>query len=721
MITEGEIDSLVNFKQPHPNTILGPHPAKKRTEIIAFLPLATEAHVQLGNDRLKMTELRDKVFKVHVPGTEKLTEYILEFADGSGDVHRKHDPYAFDPLIVDNDIFMFKKGELMPSYTVFGAHRAEIKGVSGVVFRVWAPTARAVSVVGDFNRWLEGSYPMNNVLDSGIWELFAPDIESGELYKFAVKSDIDGSVILKADPYAFRTQLRPDNASIIDLEPYNWGDGDWLKRRGSNIFQSPLSIYEVHLGSWRREDGKFMNYRDLASLIARHCKNLGFNCIELLPVMEHPLDDSWGYEVTSYFSPTSRHGSPSDFKFFVDTMHQNGLRVILDWVPAHFPADEFGLAVFDGTHLYEHRDPRRGKHPDWGTLIFNYSKTEVRNFLMSSAYFWLREFHADGLRIDAVSSMLYLDYSRRPGEWIPNKYGGNENLEAIDFIRDLNNMVHREFPGAVSIAEESTAWGGVTAPPEKGGLGFDFKWNMGWMHDSLLYFSRDPIYRRYHQGELSFSMVYAYSERYILPLSHDEVVHGKGSLFGKMPGDSWQKYANLRLCFAYMFTFPGKKLLFMGSELAPEREWDFAGQLDWDARDRDGEKGITKLLRDLNFLYMNNPCLSAGDTNSWGFEWIDYSDSENSVISYIRYEESKQSMVICAFNFTPTPRYDYRIGVPSAGDYSELMNTDSSFYGGSNVGNLGHVSADKISMHGREFSVSLTLPPLAAVVLSRVR
>ncbi len=717
MISEGQMDSVVLFNLQHPRSILGPRSRNGKTEIIAYLPLAVNARVVSGNKRHRMEELRDKIYRASIQGTLAGGDYEIEFEDESGYTHRRHDPYAFESTISDDDLYLFKRGELHYSYRTLGAHTLDRDGIHGTVFRVWAPNARGVSVVGNFNHWTVGCNPMENVQESGIWELFIPDIGGGELYKFAVKSATDGQILMKVDPYAFRMELRPHNASVVYDEQYDWNDTIWMNSRCESYQTEPVAIYEVHLGSWKKEKGEFMNYREIAPLLLEHLRKTGFNFVELMPVMEHPLDASWGYQVTNYYSPSSRNGTPSDFRYFVDFMHQNGIGVVLDWVPAHFPADDFGLSMYDGTHLYEHEDPRRGQHPDWGTLIFNYTRNEVHNFLFSNAIYWVEEFHADGLRIDAVSSMLYLNYSRKDGEWLPNEYGGNENLEAIEFLRNINDTVHSKCPGIMMVAEESTAWPGVTRSTQAGGLGFDFKWNMGWMHDTLSYFAEDPVHRKYHQNELTFAMWYAFNEDFMLPISHDEVVHGKGSLYGKMPGDPWRKFANVRLCLAYMYSFPGKKLLFMGSEIAQEREWDYAGEIDWSLLENEENSGIVSLVSDLNRVYRNTPSMYEQDCNSNGFEWIDFSDAENSVISFIRYGTNRDDFTVCVFNFTPVPRHDYRIGVPKGGNYREVINTDSEFYGGSGQGNYGSREADNIMQHGRDHSLNLTLPPLGALIL----
>ncbi len=715
-MSEGDIDNVVLFNLQHPHSILGPKVRDGGTEVYSYLPLAVSASVIAGGKEYRMEELRDRLFMARVPGKLKGPDYVISLTAEDGSVRTRHDPFAFPVTMSDDDLYLFKRGDLHYSYRTMGAHIAELEGMKGTVFRVWAPNAASVSVIGDFNGWKIGCTPMDNVQESGIWEIFVPDVGNGGLYKFAIKSSTDGNVMMKTDPYAFRTELRPSNASVISVADYEWSDSEWVRKREPDYDKSPISVYEVHLGSWRRRNGVFMNYREIAPLLLDHIRNLGFNYIELLPVMEHPLDASWGYQVTNYYAPTSRFGTPSDFKFFMDFMHRNGIGVILDWVPAHFPADDFGLALYDGSHLYEHEDPKKGRHPDWGTLIFNYARNEVYNFLMSNAIYWIDEFHADGLRIDAVSSMLYLDYSRKNGEWSPNQYGGNENLEAVSFIRSLNDLVHDSFPGVLMIAEESTAWPGVTRNTKAGGLGFDLKWNMGWMHDSLHYFSLDPVYRKYNQNELTFSMWYAFNERFILPVSHDEVVHGKGSLIGKMPGDTWRKLANARLFFTYMFTFPGKKLLFMGAEMGQEREWNFDGELDWQLYEKGSNAGLSNLLRDLNALYVQNACLRDGDFDGSLFEWIDFSDSDNSVISFVRHSSDRKAFILSVFNFTPVPRHGYRIGVPEDGEYTEVLNTDAEDYSGSGQGNLGKVVSEPVDSHGRKWSVSLTLPPLGALI-----
>jgi 1,4-alpha-glucan branching enzyme len=591
--------------------------------------------------------------------------------------------------------------------------------VEGVLFAVWAPNAERVSVVGDFNGWDGRAHPMRVRGGSGVWELFVPDIGTGDYYKFEIR-DRSGNIHVKIDPYANAFQQRPETAGrICAKSSFQWGDQTWLAARAEADWQrAPMSVYEVHLGSWRRDaDGEFLGYRELAEQLARYVLEMGFTHIELLPVTEHPLDDSWGYQATGYFAPTSRFGTPDDFRWFVDHMHRMGIGVILDWVPAHFPRDTFALARYDGSALYEHADPRLGEHRDWGTLIFNYGRNEVQNFLLSSALYWLDEMHLDGLRVDAVASMLYLDYSRNEGEWIPNKHGGNENLEAVDFLRRLNTVTHEQHPGSLMIAEESTAWQAVSRPTYVGGLGFSMKWNMGWMHDTLSYMSKDPVYRHYHHDLLTFGLVYAFSENFVLPFSHDEVVHGKLSILDRMPGDDWQKFASLRLLYSFMFTYPGKKLLFMGCELGQGREWDFAGELDWYLSDRPQHQGVQRIVADLNRLYRSQPALHELDFKGEGFEWIDCHDSSQSVLSYLRKDRSGRKVVTAVFNFTPVPRSDYRIGVPLPGFYREAINSDAAVYGGSNLGNQGGVESEPVTWMGRPHSILITVPPLGAVVL----
>jgi 1,4-alpha-glucan branching enzyme len=623
-------------------------------------------------------------------------------------------------ILTDLDLHLFNEGNHYRIYEKLGSHAATIDGAAGLHFAVWAPNADRVSVVGDFNRWDGRANICEPVASSGIWATFVPGLGYGEKYKYEVRSR-SGALVLKADPYARRFEVPPRSATIAwDASGYRWGDAEWLAARAARTehLDEPVSVYEVHLGSWRRGLGNEpLTYRDLAEQLVPYVTDLGYTHVELLPVMEHPFTGSWGYQVTGFFAPTSRFGAPEDFKFFVDACHQAGLGVLLDWVPGHFPKDGYGLIQFDGTALYEHLDPRLGEHRDWGTLIFNYGRHEVRNFLLSNALFWLDEYHADGLRVDAVASMLYLDYSRKEGQWVPNRYGGRENIEAIDFIRQLNIVVHEQFPGAMMVAEESTAWPAVSRPVYTGGLGFTFKWNMGWMHDMLRYMSKDPVFRKWQHNDITFSMLYAYTENFMLPFSHDEVVHGKGSMVGKMPGDMWQKFANLRALYGYMFGHPGKKLMFMGGEFGQTREWNHDYSLDWHLLQYRDHQGLQQLVRDLNRLYRTEPSLHDLDVRPEGFSWIDCNDHESSVVSFVRRSADPADFTLFVLNFTPVVRYDYRLGVPEAGHYREVINTDAEVYGGSNVGNAGGVDAEDVQKHGYEHSVSLVLPPLACLVL----
>ncbi len=718
------LGGIARFDESAPHGVLGPVPVGEgRYRITAYLPLAKSAWLEMGGEKcssLEETQV-DGIYTAEVDYDIAEQNYVVCFEDQSGYTHRREDPYAFPPELSEFDIFLYKKGELYRSYETLGAHLETRNGVNGTRFVVWAPAAASVSVIGDFNHWTAGMHPMSNVGGSGLWELFIPRVGQGEVYKFALKPASGGRIREKADPYAFNMEVRPRTGSIVVDLGHNWKDGKWMAGRAKkNPRSEAVSIYEVHLGSWKKpgEHG-FYGLREIGESLVEYCSDMGFTHIELMPIMEHPFDGSWGYQVINYFAPTSRYGSPEDFMWFMDLCHSKGIGVILDWVPAHFPDDEYGLALFDGTHLYDHEDPRLGQHPDWGTRIFNYSRPEVRSFLISNAMFWAEMYHADGIRIDAVSSMLYLDYSRNSGEWIPNKYGGRENLEAIEFLRAVNRNLHDEFPGMITVAEESTAWGGVTRPTELGGLGFDFKWNMGWMHDTLYYFSKDPVYRKFEHGKLTFSIWYAFSENFILPFSHDEVVHLKGSLYSKMPGDRWQKFANLRLCYMYMFASPGKKLLFMGDEFGQEKEWSEATQLSWELAEEDKGKRLTKLVSDLNALYSGSKELYSLDSDGKGFQWIDYNDSSQSVISFIRTDGVAGHGLLFVFNFTPIPRHRYTIGVPWDGEYMEVMNTDSVNYGGSGICNEGDVRAMKRPFHGRPFSIEVTLPPLAGIALKK--
>jgi 1,4-alpha-glucan branching enzyme len=634
------------------------------------------------------------------------------------------DVHTGDRVLTDVDLYLFGEGTQLRAQDKLGAHKMTIAGMAGVHFAVWAPNADAVSVIGDFNGWDARVHVMRPLDSSGVWEVFVPGARDGERYKFQIRAK-SGEILQKSDPYGVAFEVPPSSASIVrDLSAYQWRDHEWMTQRPGRggWLDRPMAVYEVHPGSWARvpeEGSRFLTYRELAHRLVPYVKDLGFTHVELLPVMEHPFSGSWGYQVLGFFAPTSRFGPPEDFKLFVDTCHQAGLGVILDWVPGHFPKDEHGLARFDGTALYEHEDPRQGEHQDWGTLIFNYGRHEVRNFLLSNALFWLSEYHVDGLRVDAVASMLYLDYSRKNGEWIPNRFGGRENLEAISFLQQLNSLTHAEHPGTMTAAEESTAWPGVSRPVHLGGLGFTYKWNMGWMHDILQYVREDPIHRRWHHQLVTFSALYMHTENFILPFSHDEVVHGKGSLLDKIPGDVWQKYATLRTLFGYLYGHPGKKLLFMGSELGPWREWNHDRSLDWHLLDDPAHAGLRRYVQDLNRHYATEPALHQVDFEGAGFQWIDCNDSENSVVSIARFARDRRDHVVMVFNFTPVPREGYRIGVPAAGFYAEILNSDSADYGGSNMGNLGGVATEPVAAHGFEQSIRLTVPPLGCLLLKR--
>ncbi|HSL17032.1 MAG TPA: 1,4-alpha-glucan branching protein GlgB [Methylomirabilota bacterium] len=628
--------------------------------------------------------------------------------------------------LTDYDVHLFSEGSHYRAWEKLGAHLCTRDGAAGTAFAVWAPNAARVAVIGDFNGWDDQRHLLEPLGGSGIWHGFVEGVGVGALYKYAIRSSVGGYRTEKTDPYGFACEIRPATASMVwDLAGYEWGDDEWLAGAAErHAADAPMSVYEVHLGSWARipEDGdRWLTYRELAPRLADYVTEMGFTHVELLPVSEHPLDASWGYQTVGYFAPTSRFGTPDDFRSLVDTLHQAGIGVILDWVPAHFPRDAHGLGYFDGTHLYEHADPRQGEQRDWGTFVFNYGRREVVNFLISNALFWLEVYHVDGLRVDAVASMLYLDYSRREGEWIPNRYGGRENLEAVDFLKRFNEVVYGEHPRAVTVAEESTAWPMVSRPTYLGGLGFGLKWNMGWMHDTLTYLSHDPVHRPYHHGKLTFSLLYAFSESFVLPLSHDEVVHGKGSLLGKMPGDDWQKRANLRLLFGWMFTHPGKKLLFMGGEIGQWREWSHDRSLDWHLLDDPAHRGIQRWVRDLNTTLRAEPALHQLDDAPEGFAWIDCNDAEQSVLAYLRRGRSGGDEVVCVANFTPVPRHNYRVGVPGGGDWDEILNSDAELYGGSGMGNLGTVAAAPVGAHGHLHSLNLVLPPLAVLAFRRSR
>jgi 1,4-alpha-glucan branching enzyme len=702
-----------------PHQVLGAHESNGGVVVRTYRPDARAVRIQPAGVE---AELKDPagLWEALLPKAKLPLDYELEVEYPDGNTFTVRDPYAFLPTLGDLDLHLIGEGRLEQLYSKLGAHVGEIDGVAGTAFAVWAPNAKSVSLVGDFNSWDGRLHPMRSLGGSGIWELFVPDVAEGTKYKFEIRTQ-DNRLRIKADPLAFATEHPPANASVVYRSGHDWADADWLAERARHdALRSPMSIYEVHLGSWRRNplDGnRSLNYLELADELSDYVSDLGFTHVELMPVMEHPFAGSWGYQVTGYFAPTSRFGSPDDFRCFVDRLHRNGVAVLLDWVPAHFPRDDWALALFDGTHLFEHSDPRRGAHPDWGTLIFNLSRDEVRNFLLANGLYWLKEHHADGLRVDAVASMLYLDYSRKEGEWTPNAFGGRENLEAVDFLKRMNETVYGEVPGVTTAAEESTAWPGVSRPTYLGGLGFGFKWNMGWMHDTLTYFQKNPVYRRFHHHTLTFSLMYAFSENFILPLSHDEVVHGKRSLLDKMPGDRWQKFANLRALYAYMWAHPGKKLLFMGGELGEWDEWNYDGSLHWNLLEYAEHQGVHSLIRDLNRIYREQPALYEVDFEPSGFRWLEANDASNNVLAFARLDAQGERPVVCVLNLSPVPRYDYRVGMPSCCRWTELLNTDSGHYSGSGVGNLGGVEAEPVPWHDQPFSALLTLPPLGAVWL----
>ncbi|HEY7464371.1 MAG TPA: 1,4-alpha-glucan branching protein GlgB [Candidatus Limnocylindria bacterium] len=700
-----------------PHAILGLHGGEHGSVVRAFHPEATGVELLTGGAATPMDSLGNGLWAAAselTPGSA----YRLRFRFGDGNTWERDDPYRFLPTLGELDLHLIGEGRHERLWEVLGAHPRTVDGVAGVAFAVWAPNARSVRVVGDFDRWDGRLFPMRSLGASGVWELFVPGIGPGELYKFEVLG-ADGRLRTKADPLSFAQQVRPETASRVwDIgSDDGWTDADWMARRAaSDAYRQPMAIYEVHLGSWMRNaDGSWLGYRQAGERLAEHCRRFGFTHVELLPVAEHPFDGSWGYQVTGYYAPTARFGSPDDFRAMVDALHGEGIGVIVDWVPAHFPNDDFALREFDGTPLYEHADPQRGQHPDWGTLIFDYGRPEVRNFLVANALFWLDRYHVDGLRVDAVASMLYLDYSRKAGDWQPNQYGGNENLEAIAFLREMNEKVYGRYPGAFTVAEESTAFPGVSRPTYLGGLGFGFKWDMGWMHDTLAYFREDPVHRRFHHNRLTFRGLYLQTEHFVLPLSHDEVVHGKGSLLNKMPGDEWQRFANLRCVVANMYAQPGKKLLFMGSELAPWTEWSHDRPLDFALADEPMRAGFARFLADLGALYLATPALWAADPDPDTFAWIDAADVESSVYSWIRRAGDRLAVIVQ--NLTPVPRQAYRLGVPRAGHWDEVLNSDSEHYGGSNLGNLGGLQAEQQPWHGQPASVELTLPPLATLVL----
>jgi 1,4-alpha-glucan branching enzyme len=718
-----EIARLVVGEHDEPHRLLGVRPGKRRGKegvvARAFHPDAVDAAL-VRPDCPPVAMKRTGgggLFTAFLPGAELPIAYRVRYRFSDGHTWEQEDPYRFLPTLGDTDLHLFNEGNHRRLWECMGAHVRTIDGVEGVSFAVWAPNAWRVSVVGDFCGWNGRRYPMRRMGSAGVFELFIPGLRAGELYKYEIKTR-SGDIRLKTDPFAFAMEHPPGTAARVDHSTHAWGDQEWMAaRRSRDWAREPMAIYEVHLGSWaRHEDGRVLNYREIAPRLVAHVQRFGFTHIEPMPLAEHPFGGSWGYQVSGYYAPTARYGSPDDFRYFIDYCHQHGIGVIVDWVPAHFPKDDFALRRFDGTALYEHEDPRVGEHPDWGTLVFNYGRHEVRNFLIANALYWLKELHVDGLRVDAVASMLYLDYSRKEGEWVPNKYGGRENLEAIHLIHTLNETVRVEAPGSIMVAEESTAWGGVTRPVEEGGLGFTFKWNMGWMHDTLLYFSKEAIHRKYHHHELTFAMIYEHTERFIMPLSHDEVVHGKRALLEKMPGDLWQKFANLRALLAYQYTRPGKILLFMGTELAPWYEWNYVWPLDWSLAQHPERSALQRFMEDLGRLYHETPCLWRSDPDPATYSWIDCHDSDNSVFSYFRRDGDDYLVVV--LNLTPVARGGYRIGVPLGGRYVERLNSDDPRYHGSGYATYREAHSDAIPWQGFEQSLHLNLPPLAALVLA---
>jgi len=725
-LTQQELQSLIESKCSSPHRLLGMHPLSDGSGLLTRVLMQNAATVKVGpvHEKEKPSfELNrvgnTSIFEGTTNQANRVYAYELTVTDQKGNSRRMRDPYSFLPTIGESDLYLFGKGDEHKIYDKLGAQIRTIDGVDGVSFAAWAPNAQRVSIVGDFNAWDGRQHQMRSLGSSGVWEIFVPGIGEGAHYKFEILNQ-QGKIGLKTDPYGFFFEVAPKNAAIVwNTRKFNWTDDAWLeRRRQQNPLRAPLSIYEIHPGSWRKKSkAESLSYQELAEPLVKYVKEMGFTHVEFMPVAEHAFYPSWGYQVTGFFAPTSRYGTPDDFQFLINTLHENNIGVIIDWVPAHFPRDDWALAQFDGTALYEHEDPRKGAHQDWGTLIFNYGRHEVVNFLLSNALFWCDRFHVDGLRVDAVASMLYLDYSRKHGEWIPNQYGGRENLEAIEFLRKFNHVTHTEFPGVMTIAEESTAWPQVTRPPYLGGLGFSFKWNMGWMHDTLGYFHHEPVHRKYHQNDLTFAMLYHHHENFILPLSHDEVVHGKGSLLSRMPGDDWQKFANLRALLGYQWLFPGKILLFMGGEFGQRAEWNANNELEWGLLQAGPyHRGVQQLVQDLNHLYLAESGLWETDFSQEGFEWIDALDNQNSVLSFLRRDSERVSELAVILNLTPVPRLRYRLGLPRPGKWLEVLNTDAAIYGGSNVGNMGGVISEDIDSHNQSYSAEFVLPPLSITV-----
>jgi len=722
VLTE-EHAAMVKGDHHDPHTVLGHHEVNGKSLITAFRPDAQAMRVLIPDGKpVEMKKVADSgMFRaVAKPSPDVPIPYQLQAEYADGTIITYDDPYRFMPTLGELDLFLIGEGRHHDLWKRLGAHPTTHQGVPGTAFAVWAPNARAVRVVGSFNMWDGRVHPMRSIGSSGIWELFLPGVREGDLYKFEILTAA-GHLVLKADPFAFAAEVQPGTASVVTESHFEWSDERWLARRDSqNPLNQPVSIYEMHLGSWKRkpeDGGRPLTYQELAAELPGYVEDMGFSHVEFMPVAEHPYSGSWGYQVSGYYAPTSRFGSPDDFRALVNALHERGIGVILDWVPGHFPRDEWALARFDGTALYEHEDPRKGAHQDWGTLIFNYGRNEVRNFLLSNALYWLKEFHIDGIRVDGVASMLYLDYSREPGEWVPNEFGGRENLEAVSFLKELNELVYAEHPGVIMAAEESTAWPGVSRPTYTGGLGFGFKWNMGWMHDTLQYFSQDPIHRRYHHNDLTFSLLYAFTENFILPLSHDEVVHGKGSLLNKMPGDRWQKSANLRALLAWMWAHPGKQLLFQGSEIAQSDEWSHDRSVDWHLLQYPEHAGMQKLVRELNRGYAGEPALWEKDFDPEGFQWIQGGDIDSNVAAFLRWSDDRSRVLACVANLSPIPREGYRVGLPRDGMWREVLNTDAELFGGSNTGNGGGVSATGEGWHWLPHSALVNLPPLGVLWL----
>lgn len=726
VLSEQDKNCILYARTSNPHSILGMHPSSNGFVYKVFDPAASSVSILIKGAETKMEKVDENGFYVHFLNTDKPTSYQIKRYYGKEST-LSHDPYSFLPTVSDFDLHLFCEGRNQELYRMLGSRVISINDVKGTRFVVWAPNAERISVIGNFNSWDGRRHIMRSLGSSGLWEIFIPTLEVGEYYKYEIM-DHNGHIFTKQDPLAKQFEPRPGTASVVTKDlSFNWSDNQWLDdRKSTDPLARPISIYEVHLHSWNgpglpeSKSSEFYNYRELAVALCDYVKEMGFTHVELLPITEHPLDQSWGYQTTGYFAPSSRFGSPEDFAYFVNHLHNNNIGVIIDWAPAHFPKDTSALGRFDGTALYEHLDPRLGEHQDWGTYIFNFGRNEVRNFLISSAIYWLKEFHIDGLRVDAVSSMIYLDYSREHDQWIPNQFGGNENLEAIDFIKELNVLSHEKFPGSMIIAEESTAYAKVSKPIFDGGLGYTMKWNMGWMHDFLEYFGKECVHRKHHQNQITFALAYAFDENFILPLSHDEVVHGKGSLIGRMPGDIWQKFANLRCLFGFMFSHPGRKLLFMGSEIAQWREWNCDGSIDWPTLSNYNHSGIQKLVKTLNGLYQGNTCLWENDSHYESFQWMDFSDADQSVIAFVRYNKDKSDSMLCICNFTPVVRDGYKIGVPAKGNWKIIMNTDSGEFGGSNYLKKDKFKTKDGEMHNQSQHIEINLPPLSVMYLKTV-